>query len=310
MKKYSSYLLAMCLCAGLFLTSCKKENTGTKVDDETEISAQADDQEQFASETDDVANDANSSIENNGGTYTGRPNGDPLPGPGCNVNVVFDTTGSSKKVTLTYNGECVGNRTRTGKVIINFADNFRWGNAGATFTVTYVDLKITRKRDNKSITINGTMTHTNKSGGLLRNLASAGTIIHEVTSDNMSVTFNNGTARTWKVAKRRTFTYEGGIVIKVEGISAERAGIAEWGTNRFGNSFTTTIVTPLIVKQSCDFRLVSGKVKHTVGAKSITTTFGLDVTGNPVTICPIGLFYLKVEWVAANGGTGTLILPY
>ncbi|MFT3680916.1 MAG: hypothetical protein QM791_11625 [Ferruginibacter sp.] len=310
MKKYAGYFLALILSAGLFLTSCKKEKTGgTDTEtDATEVSAQADDQEQFAAETDDVTNDVNASIENKGGTYTGRPLGDLLP-VRCDVNIVFDTASAAKTITLTYNGNCLGDRTRTGVVVVSFANNFRWNDAGASFTVNYQNLKITRKRDNKSITINGTITHTNVTGGLLRNLSGLSSIVHEVKSDGISVIFNNGTARTWKIAKRRTFTYDNGIVISVKGIGAAGNGVAEWGVNRFGTDFTTSILADLVIKQSCEFRLVSGKVKHTVGTKSITTTFGLDKDGNAVTNCPL-LFYFKVEWTAANGGTASLIFPY
>ena len=111
--------------------------------------------------------------------------------------------------------------------------------------------------------------------------------------------------------KQRVFTYDNGYVITTTGLHTEGAttGIAEWGTNRLGNSFTTAITTPLIIREECGFRLTEGAVQHKTNLFTATVTFGLDVDGNPTT-CPAGNYYFKVLWTGPNGGTGTVILPY
>ena len=312
MKKQICYLFVATLSAGLFFASCKKNDT-TNTATDTEVQVQSDDQARFSNETDAVANDANVALENSGGSYAERPTAPPLQGGACDFTVVVDTVNSPRTITLTYSGNCLGDRTRTGSVVLSFQPGFRWGKAGATYSITYQNLKITRGRDNKSITINGTKTITNISGGTLRNLATATSpVVHEVKSTGMSITFDDGTQRTWQLAKRRTFTYDNGIVLSIEGISTEGAGIAEWGTNRFGKAFTSTILQPLVIKQSCNFRLVSGQIKHTNAERTSTTTFGLDASGNAVTTCPAagGFFYFKVEWVGVNGKTYSFIAPY
>lgn len=310
MKKQICYFFVATLSAGLFFSSCKKNDTSTASTD-TEIQVQSDDQARFSNETDAVANDANASLENSGTSYGERPTAPPLD-KACDFTTVVDTTSSPRTITLTYSGTCLGDRTRSGVVILSFQQGFRWGKAGATYSVTFQNLKITRKRDNKSITINGTKTITNISGGTLRNLATAGVpVIHEVKSSGMSITFEDGTQRTWQVAKRRTFTYDNGIVLSISGISTEGEGIAEWGTNRFGKTFTSAILQPLVIKQSCDFRLVSGQIKHINTLRTSTTTFGLDASGSPFSTCPTtGFYYYKVEWVAVNGNTYSFIGPY
>jgi hypothetical protein len=311
MKKQFNYLLAATLSAGLFFASCKKDNSvQNTTDDATEQKVQSEDQSTFSNETDAVNTDADAAFENaNLGSYSSKPLHEALPVV-CDHSTVVDTMSSPRTITITYTGSgCTGNRTRSGVVVISFDAGFRYGKAGAAYTVTYQNLKITRK-DGKSITINGSKTNTNVTGGRLRNLATA-SIVHEITSNGMSVKFDNGTERTWKIAKRRTFTYDNGLVLAITGISTEGEGIAEWGTNRFGKTFTTTILEALTIKQSCNFRLVSGKVKHTVGAaKTITTTFGLDASGNPVATCPTGPFYFKAEWSGTDGTTKTFIAPY
>lgn len=312
MKQQIRYSLVAIACTSLFFTSCKKTDTASTSDSTTEIQVQADDQSRFANETDAIANDANATLENLGGSYAGESPLTPQLPFTCDATVVVDTTSNPRTITLTYSGNnCIGNRTRSGVVVISFAPGFRWVNAGSQYTVTYNNLKITRGADKKSITINGTKTIKNVSGGKLRNLATRLTpIVHEVTSTGMSITFDNGSQRNWQVAKRRTFTYDNGIVISVTGISSLGNGIAEWGTNRFNKDFTCAIIEPLVVRQSCNFRLVSGQLKHTGAAATTTTTFGLDANGNPITSCPSGLLFYKIVWTGPNGNSNTHIGSY
>jgi hypothetical protein len=315
MKKSISCLsVAAFLSIGLFFSSCKKSdvNNNDSTATEAELKTQSDDQERFTSETDAVTDDANASLENSGTSNVGETPQTPELPHVCDFTVAVDTVASPRTITLTYTGAgCLGNRTRTGKVVLSFSPNFRWAQAGSSYTVTYQNLKITRNGDGKAITLNGTKTITNISGGKLRNLATRGSaIIHEITSSNMSVTFDNGTQRTWQIAKRRTFTYDNGIVIAVSGVGTASAGLAEWGINRFGKEFTNSILEPLVIKQSCDFRLVSGKTAHTVGVFSSSITFGLDANGAAVTTCPAGAFYYKAVWTGAAGNTYTVIAPY
>jgi hypothetical protein len=192
------------------------------------------------------------------------------------------------------------------------AQGIRWRNPGAIVNVNIQNLRITRLSDNKSITINGTHTYTNVSGGLLINLATLGTITHTITSSNMSVTFDNNAQRTWQVAKQRVFTYNNGIVVTTTGTHTEGAisGVAEWGINRFGRTFTTAITQPLVVRQDCSFRLTSGMVSHSTSVYNATVTFGLDSNGNP-TSCPgAGAYYMKIVWTGPGGNPHTIIWPY
>jgi hypothetical protein len=189
--------------------------------------------------------------------------------------------------------------------------NTQWKNAGAAVTVTFQNLKITRTSDNKSITINGSQTYTNVSGGLLINLASLNNITHSITSNGLTVTFDNGSQRSWQVAKQRVFTYNAGVVITTTGTHTDgnTTGIAEWGTNRFGGAFATSVMEPLVVRQDCSFRLTSGKVKHTTGGATAVATFGLNANGEPTT-CPVGAYYCKVVWTGPNNNSLSVIFPY
>lgn len=291
-------------------TACKKDSSSTSSDPTTELSAQSDDETQVSNETQGVENDANASIESSS-NFTGRMMNPPVSI--CDATVAYDSTSTLRRITITYNGSnCSGTRTRTGSVVITMPLGMHWKDAGAAVTLTYQNLKITRISDNKSITINGSHTITNVSGGLLVTLPSVGgSITHTVTSSGMTITYADGTQRSWQVARQSVFTYNNGFVLTITGTHTDgsNTGIAYWGTNRFGHAFTTSITSPLVFREDCSYRLTGGEVKHQ-GIATATATFGLDSTGNP-TSCPgTGHYYLRLVWVGAGGKTYTLILPY
>lgn len=312
MKKQLLFPAAFALSLAIVFTSCKKDNT--RDGDTTIIAEQAathtDDQSRFSSEIDAVANDADLALETSSG-FAGRP-GD-IQGLICGATVNVDTTTDPRTITITYDGSnCAGNRTREGAVIISMPQGVHWKNAGAALTVTFQSLKITRVSDNKSITINGSQTYTNVSGGLLINILSLGTITHTITSDGLSVTFDDNSQRTWQVAKERIFTFSEGLVISTSGTHTEGNDnhVAEWGTNRFGKAFSSSTIEPIIVRQSCNARITSGAVKHSTAGFTATATFGLDASGNP-TSCPgAGHYYYKLVWTGPNGNSASIILPY
>jgi hypothetical protein len=304
-------LSAIGLTIFMTFTACKKEsksNTDTSTDpNATELTVQADDQARVSSELDATGNDANGVLEADA-NMSGK-----LDGVICDAAVTVNTTGNQRTVTITYDSSsCAGSRYRKGVIILSMASGVYWKDTGAVLTITYQNLKITRKSDKKSITINGTETITNVSGGLLKNLSSLRTITHTISSNNMLITFDDGSQRTWQVARKRVFTYNNGIVITITGNHTDgtNTNIAEWGTDRFGKAFATSITQPLVIRQECDFRLTAGEIKHSRPSTSSTVTFGLDANGNPTTCPGQGSFYYKVSWTGPGGRTYSAILPY
>ncbi|MGC4038069.1 MAG: hypothetical protein QM764_19060 [Chitinophagaceae bacterium] len=303
-------LLTIAFSLTLAFTACKKDNsTSNNTASQDEVTAQSDDQAQVSEDVDAVSTDADAAVSSES-SLSGKVLADI-----CNADVEADTTGTTKKITITYNGaDCFSNRTRTGVVVISMPKGVHWKDAGAVITINVQNLKITRTvgDKSKSITINGTKTITNVTGGLLKDLATRGTIEHDINSDGITITFDNNTQRSWQIAIKRTFTYDNGIVISEEGTHTDGAvtGIAYWGSNRFGNAFSWSITAPLVVRQDCNFRLTSGIAVHTGAWGVATTTFGLDVTG-VATDCPgTGFYYFKTVFVGVGGNTYTFIYPY
>jgi hypothetical protein len=318
MKKQVLRLSLLMLFFAGTIASCKKNDTKNGENYDSEVPVQSDDQNNFSAQVDAVVNDANLLFESNS-SFSGRAATDEgrledvIIGL-CNASFAMDSSGNTRKITVTYSGAaCTGGYSRTGTVVFSMPSTTRWKNAGAVLTVSYQNLVITRILDNKSITINGTHTITNVSGGLLATLSAQNSITHTIASDGMNVKFGDGTERTWKVARQRVFTYNNGVVLTVTGTHTEGSvtNVAEWGTNRFGRPFTSAITQPLVVRQDCSFRLVSGQVKHTVPVFSATATFGLNSAGIP-TSCPAGAgsYYVKIEWTGWNNYAHSVILPY
>lgn len=324
------------LAAALNLYSCKKDvSSGNTSGSSDSVSVTADDQSQVSDESEAIDDDVNTVL--NGQSDFSGDNSQSLSEAGgvavnsvetngagagkfviagliCDGTVTYDTANGQRIITIVYDNSssCNGKRVRTGTVVITMPYDKKWKNAGTAVTVDIQQLKITRLRDNKSIIIDGQRIFTNVSGGLLKDLATLGSITHTVASDNMSVTFNNGKQRTWHIAKQRLYTYNNGIVLTTTGTYSDGTDtqIAEWGTNRFGVDFKSIISEPKIFRQDCDFRLTAGQntVKTVAGTTQIT--YGLDQNGNP-TGCPgNGNYYMKIVWNGANGGIYTIILPY
>lgn len=298
-------LMAFSAVSVFTVTGCKKSGN-TEPDYTNDFTAQSEDQTFVSTEDDAISNDANALIEVDS-SFAGR-----TENTVCDATITHSSTTTTKTLTITYNGQaCNGNHTRTGVVILTLPREKRWKDAGAQLSVTYQNLKITRISDNKSITLNGTKTITNVSGGELGNLATLRTITHSITSSALSITFSDGTKRDWQISKQRVFTFNNGVVISTRGTHTDGAAsnIAEWGTNRLGKQFSTQIAEPLVIRQDCDFRLVSGKIISNL-ERQATITFGLNASGIATTCPGVGHYYYKIEWTGLQNEPHSVILPY
>jgi hypothetical protein len=325
-------LAILTIALSSMVISCSKNNNSSGSSNQSTVQTQSDDQAMVSNETDIMGNDANAALTSQSsinGESAGSIRSGVVSVNGfneqahtlgitdntliCDATVVTDTTVNPRTITITYNGiNCWGNRTRTGTVVISIATGTHWKDQGAVVNIAVQNLTITRLLDNKTITINGTRTMTNVSGGSMTDLANLQSITHTV-SDQFSITFADNLVRSWQVDKQRVFTYNDGVVMTTTGIHNDGTytNVAEWGTNRFGTAFESLITVPKIFRQDCDYRLVSGqnKILRSDSLNS-TITYGLDASGTP-TACPgSGNYYLEVVWTFPGGTTIPIILPY
>jgi hypothetical protein len=321
------------LLACISIYSCQKDQSAGSDTTTANLGTTGDDQEEVSNEADIIINDANTALNgqsdfsgsmSSSSSLTGNTEVNGVGGITgvnglinvhqfiCDATITYDTASNQRRITIVYDGtNCWGNRTRTGTVIITMPVGQHWKDAGATASITVDTLTITRKRDGKSIVLNGTKTITNVSGGLLKDLATLQTITHTITG-SLRIDFESGLSRTWNVSKQRVFTYDNGIVITTTGTYSDGTNnnIAEWGTNRFNESFKSLINVPKVIRQDCDLRLVSGENTIVMDRGTAVITYGLDANGE-TTGCPgTGSYYFKLVWTAANGKTYTIIRPY
>lgn len=325
--KNLAYALLITAATGAMF-SCKKSSSSSSTMTDAQLQTQSDDQSRVSNESDAAFDDVNTSMTAQasvtGSSITAAPRygveveggPDTVQSYICDATVTIDTTDNPHTLTITYNGNnCNVTRTRKGSVVVSWTPGVLWRTAGAVVTVSFQNLAITRLSDNKTITLNGTHTYTNVSGGSLISLPNSPgtTIIHTVTSSNMSVTFDDGSQRTWNVARQREYTYSDGFVVSTTGTHTDGStqGISEWGENRFGNSFTTVISQPRVIEQSCGWQIVSGQMELTNASGTTMISFGLNASGT-ATSCPVqgATYYFELVWTGNGGKTYTFILPY
>lgn len=312
MKMNVRSMAGFLFASAISFTACQKNDFYKPNEDQSpEIKAHAEDQNRISTDIDDLTDEANAALEATP-TFSGRGQNGQQVNSVCGASAAVDTANNTWKITLTYNGNnCANSHYRTGTIILSTPAGTRWKNAGAVVTVTLQNFKVKRLSDNKSITLNGTQTLTNVTGGLLVNLPNLQNITHTLISNNMSITFDDNTQRNWQIARKRVFTYDNGIVMTIHGIGTNGniTNAAEWGVNRFAHPFTTSITQPLVFRQDCSARLTAGEIKHH-GFATANVTFGLNANGAP-TACPgSGNYFYKLTWTGPGGNSQTAILPY
>jgi len=288
------------VCAFTF-TSCKKDK---KTDTES-MQQLVQDENRLSTSDDDAMNDVNTVLSGNGSKSL-----ETFP---CHVTVDSSSIiGDTIIYSITFDGlNCHGNRLREGQAEVKKNVNTHWVNVGATVYVTFINLKITRVSDNKSITLNGTKKYVNVSGGRIIDLATTATSIVHRQYGNLSATFDDGSVRTWTMARQRTFTgTPGNLVCTVDGLGSSNgySGLVAWGTNRNGEGFFTQITQSVVHREACGWDPCSGVKVHSIPSdnKQATFTGGYDNNNQPLpagsTDCPTKY---RIDWVK-NGNSGTI----
>ena len=308
--KHLPFLLMV--IAVLAISSCKKENT-------TDDSASAEDQSSVSSSLNASTDDAANAV---GGIQTLSGKTDGL------INICGATIDSTNKangvIVITFSGnDCSGHVSRTGSVtatLENYASGTRWKDAGAVLQLAFDNVKITNNVSGAYHTLNGTHTLTNVTGGLAWRVVDGldqGTVTHRHQATNFTLTFADGTVRTWSVDRLRTFTNNGTVrTVTVSSDHSENgvANVDAWGTNRKGDIFTNAITTPITVTSanaSCSLnwfnKPASGEFTHHVANRSLDILYGVDANGIPLASgCPFGY---KITFTK-GGQTKTKINSY
>ena len=307
-KNLISLAVMLVSAVALSFTSCKKDDLNKGDADPSSLVQLSADENNVESIMNDAEGDITSVMSYSGSNFKSTAW---LP---CNTNVdSLAIANDTITIFITYNGlSCNGTRNRTGKIEIKKKVGTHWEQAGATIIYKYIDFTVTRVATNKSVTLNGTKTFENVNGGHRWQVGTTISSYVEKASGVMQASFDNGTSRSWNVARQLTYTgTPGQIVLSIDGFGSagEFQNLVVCGTNRQGEEFYTQIVQSVVCRQACDWDPVSGIKIHQIPAdsKSATITFGFDSNNQPVTgnDCPTRY---RIDW-QKNNQSGTSYLP-
>ena len=243
-------------------------------------------------------------------------------------NAEIDTTSllDSGLIKLTYYGVNADNtKGRTGTIILGLTLDsagkvIPWKTQGVVANITFVQYEVIVIATNKSLWLNGSGTITNRSGGVLKNIANLTLPIGDSLIDKLSAqlafTYNDNTnilqTYTWNFNRIRVFKLnDTTITSTITGDSTLNnfSNISTAGTTRSSQSFFTGITSPVIQNIYNSFILTNPirgeKVIHGI-TEPIDMIFGVDKTGNPQPINPFGY---KISWIN-NGGQAQSVVSY
>jgi hypothetical protein len=300
------------------LFSCYKSknfspNLTAQID--TAIIAQSYDQLRVDAIIDEVFNDVNKALSNQS-AVTGA--GILADTSLCDIQLALDTTDVPNSISLTYtSAACDISFYRGGNVTIYFNPGTSWSNANDTIGVNINKLIVHGTTDTNYVQLNGTFYYANISGGSLSTLTAGSTpVVQEIASPYLGVLFNSADTATWQVARKRSYANNGtGLVITTTGMDSVGgiANVAEWGGNRYGNSFVTAISadTPLVTTAGCGYKVTSGQIQVTNPAGVTIMNYGLNASGTS-SGCPAagGYYYFQFSWSGTGSNPYGSIRPY
>jgi hypothetical protein len=320
-------ILLIALPAVLFISSCKKD----KVDETTTQQAQLDgnvsqfnsDANNYKAESDQADQDINGSLADIPGFGRLASGTAVLSSPLCGVTI--DSSQIANKI-LFYNFDGVTpcfspSRTRSGQIKVQLTSGNHWSDVNAVLTLTYIDYKVTRLFDNKSIKFNGVKTLKNINGNnWLGFITSTATLKYQERALNINVVFDNNLTATWNSARLTEWTYVQSttnpdipythIIFTSTGDTTlnGQTSVDSWGINRFNSPFVTYYNAPINSNTYCGlWRFNSGELVHLVSGNTFTLKLGVDQAGNPTPYtCAYGY---KVSWTV-NGNSNSVVLSY
>ena len=307
-KKLIRLSIVLLSVVAFTFTSCKKDDLSNGKANPASLVQLTADENEVENVMNDAEGDISSVMANPGGGYK---SGNMLP---CNTTIdSLAVANDTITIFITYNGpNCSGRLIRTGKIEIKKKVGTYWQQVGTGITYNYINYKVTRVATNKSVTLNGTKTFVNVSGGHRWQVGTMLTSYIERVTGSMQTSFDNGTSRTWNVARQLTYTGgPGHFILTIDGFGTanDYQNLVVWGTNRQGEDFFTQITQSVVCKEVCDWNPVSGIKIHQIPAdnKSATITFGFDSNNQPITgdDCPTRY---RVDW-QKNNQSGTSYFP-
>ncbi len=313
MKKSSFIVLLAFVFASLFFTACIPGKKDNKLDEKTQQFNK--DANMVKAEGDQIDNDINNAL-NDIPSMGGRKDGiESSPLCGCTI----DSSQLANKI-LFFNFDGITpcfspSRTRSGQIKVQLTSGNKWADAGAVLTITFINYKITRLSDNKSVMFNGVKTLKNINGNDWLGFLLGNTIFkYKERAYNVLLTFEDNAQATWSIARISTWKYapaETKITFTAEGDTTMNGldKVDSWGVNRYNYNFTINYNNPWISNTYCGlWRPTSGEVVYKIVDNDFKLTLGVNQNGDPSTLtCAYGY---KVVWTNSSGNMVSAVFSY
>jgi hypothetical protein len=165
--------------------------------------------------------------------------------------ITFDSTNGKISATISYSGtNSAAKYSRSGSVTFTLTGK-KWNIIGSKIQVVYNNLTYTRNSDGKSISLSGTLTHLNSTGGTAFSAATSydgNTVVHKIYG-TLDITYSDTTSTAtaiWNINKLRKWTSPSAANALTYTVSGDTTGsflglslssVSDFGTNRRGKPF-------------------------------------------------------------------------
>ena len=299
-------LFVIMLLSAAVMTACKKDEPVEVPTNSAPVQQLSQDDSSVEYNVDEVIYDAGDILSGNYGMKNLT-----LP---CNstlesVNVANDTVSYH----ISYHGQnCSQTKTRTGSVIIKIREDTQWSTPGSILLVELKDYKVTNILNGLTMTMTGSSSLENVSGGIIQQLGSGvNTVINKNVADVM-VTFSGYPEREWHLTKMLVYTgTPGNLALAVNGFGVSHGyqSVLSWGKDREGKTFFSQVAQSVVYTEACNFLPRSGKQIYSYPGDNLTATvtYGFNYNNEPITgaECPT---HYKLEW-QQHGNSGTIFIP-
>ena len=320
MKKAVLTTSIACFIVLFLVIGCSKNSTSStpSTADETAlqttVTQNASDQNNIQTDDDAIANDATAATET-------------VPGFGINAAsnnlkiTTFGATDSSSvpgikidtsfvrlripRIVLLYRGIAdISGIIKKGKITVELIKGKRWTDTGAILKETD---SVTITRNGNTRIYDGVRYVTNVSGGSYYK-GPTNPFVYTMHKSG-TVTFENGTVRSFWVARKNTFNKQT-LTFTSDGDTTVNGSLCSiGGITRFGNPFLVQSPQTYVSNYGCGFdRPTAGIRVHISNGQLVTVTFGVDTAGTQTTSgCAYGY---KVNWTKLSGQKGTAVISY
>lgn len=268
----------------------------------------------YKAELDQADNDINDALADIDGFGKTSYHNEVFSSPLCGVTI--DCTEINQGI-LYFNFDGVTpcfspSRTRAGQIKVELIEGNSWADAGAKLKQTFIDFKVTRLSNGRSIEFDGVKTLKNLQGhDWLQFIQGNTDFSYESRALAMDVAFDNSQSAVWNHARTVTWSYvpagtDPNVPYAYVGFAAQgdttingTSGMDSWGVNRFGSNFVTYYNQPITSNTYCGlWRFNSGQLVHEVDGDDYTLTLGVDQQGNTTSnTCAYGF---EVSWNVGN----------